>query len=155
MNLLTYPTNDDTRAFKISWAHIVYTDKLTRQIQNNLNYTTYVKTSWDIGTFTLLSGLKSTGSEGIFRITWQSASLRFVEGSYMKVQLSGGPFIYMDQYCKAMSGFLPGTTLTNSNLVCRTTSTTEVTIEGYQTITVGTTLSIDVYLKVNTNTLYT
>lgn len=84
-----------------------------------------------------------------------SSSLRFVEGSYIKVQLSGGPFTFMDEYCKTMSGFVQGTTIGSSNLICRRTSTTEITIEGYQTIAAGTTLSLDAYLKTSTNTVYT
>ena len=53
-----------------------------------------------------------------------------------------------------MSGFTPGS-LSGSNLVCKKNSATQILIQGYQTITNGTSLSFDIYLKINTGSVYT
>lgn len=57
-----------------------------------------------------------------------------------------------DEYCYQMSGFVPGTTLSTSNLICRKQSTDEVLIAGYNTISAGTSLSIKLYLQVAVGT---
>ena len=112
-------------------------------------------TGWTTATFALVSGLKSTNSEGIFRVTWMHSNLKFVEGSYMILTFQNSPFNILDEYCQKMSGFIQGITSTSSNLNCRRTGPTELTIEGYQTINAGTTLSFDIYLKVASNTVTT
>lgn len=48
-----------------------------------------------------------------------------------------------------MSGFVPGSTLSTSNLICRKNSAQDVYIAGYNTISAGTSLSIKLYLSVN------
>lgn len=62
VDLGTYPTADDIRAFKVSWIHLVYTNKLQREEETNLAYWTNDRTSWTSASFTLVSGLRSTGS---------------------------------------------------------------------------------------------
>jgi hypothetical protein len=84
-----------------------------------------------------------------------SSTVKFVEGSYIKVTFQNSPFEIMDEYCLRMTNFYQGTTSVSSNLICRRTSTTELLIEGYQTINAGTTLSFDIYLKVATNSVTT
>lgn len=164
VNLGSFPTNDDIRAFKLSWAHLVYTNKIYRREETTLSYATARRTAWDTSSFTLVSGLKSTGSEGIFRVTWMTSIHKYVEGSYIKVTFQNSPFNIVDEFCKTMSGFVQGTlsnyaqgsaTVTSSNLMCRRTSPTTLLIEGYQTINTGTTLSFDIYLKVASNTVTT
>ena len=72
----------------------------------------------------------------------------------MKLTIQNSPFELMDPFCLKMTNFYQGPSRP-SNLLCRRTSTNEITIEGYQTINTGTTLSIDVYLKVASNTVTT
>jgi hypothetical protein len=84
-----------------------------------------------------------------------SSTVKFVEGSYIKVTFQNSPFEIMDEYCLRMTNLYQGTTSVSSNLICRKTSTTELLIEGYQTINAGTTLSFDIYLKVSTNSVTT
>lgn len=164
VNLGSFPTNDDIRAFKLSWAHLVYTNKIYREEETTLSYATARRTAWDSSSFTLVSGLKSTGSEGIFRVTWMTSIHKYVEGSYIKVTFQNSPFNIVDEFCKTMSGFVQGTlsnyaqgsaTVTSSNLMCRRTSPTTLLIEGYQTVNAGTTLSFDIYMKVASNTVTT
>jgi hypothetical protein len=62
-----------------------------------------------------------------------------------------------DDYCYQMSGFVQGTTLTTSNLICRKNSAQDVLIAGYNTIAANTALSITLYLQVavgSTGTYY-
>ena len=55
---------------------------------------------------------------GIYTISFSSAGLAFPEGSYMTVTLDSQLYMF-DDYCKQMGGFVQGTTLNTSNLICR------------------------------------
>lgn len=57
-------------------------------------------------------------------------------------------FYMFDDYCKQMSGFVPGTTLDTSNLICRKNGGQDILIAGYNSIASGTSLSITLYLQV-------
>lgn len=74
----TFPTTDDVRRYQISWANIIHTNKLDREVQGNLINTITQVTGWTSSAFSLVSGFKSTYSEGVFRIAFSSSSLRFV-----------------------------------------------------------------------------
>ena len=54
-----------------------------------------------------------------------------------------------DEFCYSYSGFVQGTTNTNSNLVCKRMNGNTVNIYGYATLSASATLSIKVYLRVN------
>ena len=60
-----------------------------------------------------------------------------------------------DEYCKQMSGFVQGTTLLTSNLICRKNDVQDILIAGYNQISAGTTLSITLYLQVQVSSLTT
>jgi hypothetical protein len=60
-----------------------------------------------------------------------------------------------DDYCYQMSGFVQGTTLATSNLICRKNAVQDILIAGYSTISSGTSLSITLYLQIIASTLTT
>ena len=91
---------------------------------------------------------------GVYRLAWSSSTLTFSEGSYMKITIDT-EFSFPYEYCKEMSGFLPGTTLDTSNLICRQSGSNEIEIAGYSSISTGTSLSITLYLQVAYNSLAT
>ena len=64
-------------------------------------------------------------------------------------------FYMFDDYCKQMSGFVQGSTLTTSNLICRKNAAQDILIAGYSTISAGTPLSITLYLQVVAGSLTT
>ena len=111
-------------------------------------------TSWSSSSFTKVSGWTNTYSMGIYRLTWSSSSHTFSEGSYMKVTIDS-EFSFPYEYCKEISGFLPGSTLDTSNLICRQNANNEIMIAGYSSISAGTSLSITMYLQVNYGSLTT
>ena len=122
LSLGTYPTSEDQRSYTISW---VYAYPSTSQIYTpNFNpgtsetKTIDYATSWSSSSFTKISGDTKTNSMGVYRITWSSSNLAFSEGSYMKVIIDT-EFSIPYEFCKEISGFLPGSTLATSNLLCR------------------------------------
>lgn len=56
--------------------------------------------------------------------------------------------VMFDEFCYQIGGFVPGTTITTSNLICRKNSAQDVYIAGYNTIAAGTSLSVTLYLQV-------
>ena len=104
-------------------------------------------TSWTSSSITKVSGLTNSNSMGIYTITFRSAALTFPEGSYMIITLDS-QFLMFDDYCKQMGGFVPGTTLVTSNLICRKNGGQDILVAGYNSIASGTTLSITLYLQV-------
>lgn len=64
-------------------------------------------------------------------------------------------FAILEDHCKEIGGFLPGTTLETSNLICRKDANSEILIAGYNSISAGTSLSITLYLQVAYNSLST
>jgi hypothetical protein len=54
-----------------------------------------------------------------------------------------------------MSGFVQGSTLTTSNLICRKNAAQDILIAGYSTISAGTSLSISLYLQIVAGSLTT
>lgn len=54
-----------------------------------------------------------------------------------------------------MSGFVQGTTLPDSNLICRRNGNQQILIDGYNNIAAGTSLSITLYLQIKVGSLTT
>lgn len=57
-------------------------------------------------------------------------------------------FSIVDDTCKEISGFLPGSTLDTSNLLCRKNGNDEILIAGYGSISSGSALSVTLYLQI-------
>lgn len=110
------------------------------------DFITYV-TSWSSSTITKVSGLTNSNSMGVYTIAFSSSGLTFPEGSYMIMSLTSN-FYMFDDYCKQISGFVPGTTLTTSNLICRKNAPQDILIAGYNSIAAGTSLSVTLYLQI-------
>ena len=91
---------------------------------------------------------------GVYTLSWSKSDLSFAEGSYMKITIDT-EFTILEDFCKEMSGFLPGSTLDTSNLICQKDSSTQILIAGYSSISSGTPLSITLYLQVAYNSLST
>lgn len=104
-------------------------------------------TSWTSATMAKVSGLSNSNSMGIYTVTFRTTALTFPEGSYMILTMDSR-FLMFDDYCKQMSGFVPGTTLDTSNLICRKNGGQDILIAGYNSIASGTTLSITLYLQI-------
>lgn len=104
-------------------------------------------TSWSTCSISRVSGWSNSNSMGIYTLSFRSSALSFPEGSYMVVTLDS-QFYMFDDYCKQMSGFVPGTTLDTSNLICRKNGGQDILIAGYNSIASGTSLSITLYLQV-------
>lgn len=156
INMGTLPTTSAESSFTISWAN-AYHDT------SNIYYSNFYyavpktisivkKTAWDSSSFVKNSGLFNTNSMGIYTVTFSSSSLSFPEGSYMLLTFSSY-FTLIDNYCKTMSGFVQGTTLSTSNLLCRKKGTYQIQIAGYNTIVAGSSLSISLYLQIALNSL--
>lgn len=114
---------------------------------------TYV-TSWSSSAITKVSGLTNTNSMGVYTIAFSSSGLTFPEGSYMIMTLTSN-FYMFDDYCKQMSGFVQGTIITTSNLICRKNGPQDILIAGYNSIAAGTSLSVTLYLQIIAGTLGT
>ena len=89
---------------------------------------------------------------GIYTLSFSSAAVLFPEGSYMLITIDS-QFTIMDDYCKEMSGFIQGSTLATSNLLCRRESSNSILITGYGQIAAGTALSFTLYLQITYNSL--
>jgi hypothetical protein len=73
----------------------------------------------------------------------------------MIISFVNSPFSIMDEYCMGISGFVQGTTITGSNLVCKRYSSTSIIIQGYATIIANTPLSFTTYLITSTASITT
>ena len=158
ISLGSYPTSDDQRSYTISWMY-AYPSTSTIYTSNFNPGSSETKTiddatSWTSSSLTKISGWTNTNSMGVYQLSWSSSSLDFVEGSYMMITLDT-EFSILEDYCKEMSGFLPGSTLETSNLICRKESNTEIFISGYSSISAGASLSITLYLQVAYNSITT
>lgn len=129
-----YSYNDNTNIYYSDFSPNIYkTDSIT------------FVTSWTSSSITKVSGLTNSNSMGVYTIAFSSSALTFPEGSYMIMTLSSN-FYMFDDYCKQISGFVQGTTLTTSNLICRKNSAQDTLIAGYNSIAAGTSLSVTLYL---------
>lgn len=156
MSMGTLPTTSAVSSFTISWAN-AYQDSSNIYYSNfyyalSKTISTTHKTSWDSSSFTKDLGLLNTNSMGIYTVAFSSSSLSFPEGSYMILTFSTY-FTLIDDYCKTMSGFVQGATLSTSNLLCRKISATQIQVAGYNTIAAGSSLSINLYLQIALNSL--
>ena len=151
LTLGTYPTSDDQRSYTISWIY-AYTSTSNIYTSNFNPGTSETRTinyvsSWSSSSFTKVSGLLHTSSMGVYRISWSSSSIAFPEGSYMEITIDS-QFSIVDDSCKEISGFLPGSTLDTSNLLCRKNGNDEILIAGYGSISSGSALSVTLYLQI-------
>jgi hypothetical protein len=73
----------------------------------------------------------------------------------MTISITNSPFVIMDEYCKAISGFVSGVQIDDSNLECKVNSNTGLTIQGYSDISAGTNLAFDLYVKVSSSSATT
>ena len=110
--------------------------------------------TWSSSSITRASGWSNSNSMGVYTITFSSSALVFPEGSYMVMTLDSQLYMF-DDYCKQMGGFVQGTTLTTSNLICRKEGPQDILIAGYSQIAAGTTLSVTLYLQVQVSSLTT
>lgn len=156
ISLGSYPTSDDQQSYTISWMW-AYPSKTTLYTSNfnpngHKTNTLNIANAWTSSSISKISGSTNTNSMGVYRIAWSANYLTFPEGSYMLITLDGQLTI-LEDYCKEMSGFLPGTQIETSNLICRKESSDSILIAGYNEITTGTALSITLYLQVATNSI--
>lgn len=57
-------------------------------------------------------------------------------------------FVILDEYCYSYSGFIAGVD-TNSNIVCKRYSSTQIIVSGFGTLATSASLSISLYLQLN------
>lgn len=83
----------------------------------------------------------------LYTVSWSANYLTFPEGSYMILSFSTN-FAIMDEYCYSYSGFIAGVD-SNSNIICKRYSSTQIIISGYGTLATSASLSISLYMQFN------
>lgn len=159
-SLGSFPTTKAVSTFSTSFIKVytsqtnIYNGYFSAQGTHSKQDSITHVTSWSTSAITRVSGWSNSNSMGIYTISFSSAGLVFPEGSYMVVTLDSQLYMF-DDYCKQMGGFVQGTTLTTSNLICRKNEVRDILIAGYSDIAAGTSLSITLYLQVQVGSLTT
>lgn len=83
----------------------------------------------------------------LYTVSWSVNYLTFPEGSYMILSFSSD-FVIVDEYCYSYSGFIAGVD-SNSNIVCKRYSSTQIIVSGFGTLATSTSLSISLYMQFN------
>ena len=118
----TYTTSTEVKSFTISFVYAYHSSSTIYYSDFNPGTSETLTLShistWSSTSFIKNSGWLRTNSMGIYTISFNSGAAMFPEGSYMKVSIDS-QFAILDDYCKSMGGFVPGSTLDTSNLICR------------------------------------
>ena len=122
ISLSTFTTSTEVRSFTISFVYTYHSSSTIYYANFNPGTSetltlTHIS-SWSSSSFTKVSGWLNTYSMGIYKVSFSSGAAMFPEGSYMLITFDS-QFSIMDDYCKEISGFVPGSALETSNLLCR------------------------------------
>lgn len=148
----TYPTSTDQQDYKVSYVYTYTSDYAIHRGWFNTGYIYAVNTigiasSWTTSSFTKGSNIVTSSTMDLYTVSWSANYLSFPEGSYMVLTFSGN-FVILDEYCYSYSGFIAGVN-TNSNIVCKRYSSTQIVVSGYGTLAASASLSIKLYMQFN------
>jgi len=148
ISLGSFPTATQVQSYKVSFitgypdSTNVYTGSYTS------THTLSQRTSLSASSFTKVSGALYSNSIGVYRISF-TTPVNLPHGSALTITIDS-QLIITEDYCKELSGF---NVRDGEALICQKHSTTSYIINGYETISAGTALSLTVYLRIY-NSIY-
>lgn len=148
----TYPTSIDQQNYKVSYVYTYTSNTVISRgwFNSGLVYalnTISVASSWTSSSFTRAGNILTSSAMDLYTVSWSANYLTFPEGSYMILSFSAY-FVILDEYCYSYSGFIAGVD-SNSNVVCKRYSTSQIIISGYGTLAASASLSIKLYMQFN------